>query len=130
MELEVETTERVGLVAVTDDVSAAVPVDLDDGLCVVSVQHTTAGIVVNENEPRLLADIEQLLESLAPRGSGYEHDAIDHNADAHLRAILVGGNVSVPVVDGELDLGTWQSILLVECDGPRTRTLRCTFLAG
>ncbi len=58
-------------------------------------------------------------------GTGWPsfHDALDGNADAHLRALLLGHGVVLPVAEGELDLGTWQSVLLVECDGPRTRTV-------
>lgn len=58
-----------------------------------------------------------------PSGEGYGHDEIDDNADAHLRAMLLGESVSVPVVDGDLALGTWQSVLVVDCDGPRTRSI-------
>lgn len=125
MELEVATNERVDVVDVTDRVAEAVP-DEADGICHVFVPHTTAGIVVNEHERRLLGDIESFLEELVPRGDGYAHDAIDDNADAHLRATLLGESVTVPVRDGRLALGTWQSILFVEGDGPRTRQLAVT----
>ena len=53
----------------------------------------------------------------------WQHDQIDDNADAHVRALLVGPEVTVPVDEGSLDMGTWQSVLLVECDGPRRRTV-------
>jgi secondary thiamine-phosphate synthase enzyme len=56
----------------------------------------------------------------------YEHDELDNNAASHLRAILLGESVSVPIVDGGLSLGTWQSILFVECDGPRSRRVSVT----
>ena len=55
---------------------------------------------------------------------GWAHDGIDDNADSHVRAMLVGPSVTVPVDDGSLQLGTWQSILFIECDGPRTRQVR------
>ncbi|MFD1568517.1 secondary thiamine-phosphate synthase enzyme YjbQ [Halolamina litorea] len=122
MSLQVETAARTDIVDVTADVAEAVPSGVD-GVCTVFVPHTTAGVVVNENESRLLADLESALERLVPRGEGYDHDAIDDNADAHLRATLLGESVSIPVVDGSLALGTWQSVLFVECDGPRTRSL-------
>ena len=126
MQLDVATSERVEVVDVTDAVADAVPGDLEAGLCVVSVPHTTAGVVLNEHEPRLLADLEAALESWAPRGDGYGHDAIDDNADAHLRSMLLGSSVSVPVAGGDLALWTWQSVLFVEGDGPRSRRLRVT----
>jgi secondary thiamine-phosphate synthase enzyme len=130
MSLEVRTTERVDIVDVTADVADAVPDDIEDGICTVYVPHTTAGVIVNEREGRLLTDIENALERLVPRDEGYEHDAIDDNADAHLRAILLGESVSVPIVGGDLALGTWQSILFVDGDGPRRRRLRVATVAG
>ena len=126
MSLQVETAERTDIVDVTTDVAESIPAQIDCGVCTVFVPHTTAGVVVNENESRLVSDLEGWLDELAPRGEGYAHDEIDTNADAHLRAMLLGESVSVPVVDGSLDLGTWQSILFVECDGPRTRSLDVT----
>ena len=86
------------------------------------VRHTTAGVVVNEAESRLLRDIEAFVAGLAD-DSGWQHDQIDDNADSHLRALLLGESVQVPISDGRLDTGTWQSVLLVECDGPRQRTV-------
>ena len=129
MPIEVRTSDRVDVVDVTSKVSNAVPADLERGICTVYVPHTTAGVIVNEAEAKLLSDVETTLERLVPRGEGYEHDAIDDNADAHLRATLLGESVTVPVVDGDLDLGTWQSILFVECDGPRSRQLRVVTVA-
>ncbi|QLG61142.1 secondary thiamine-phosphate synthase enzyme YjbQ [Halorarum salinum] len=126
MAIEARTDERVDVVDVTSKVAGAVPADVERGARTAFVRHTTAGIVVNERERRLLSDIERTLELLVPRGEGYDHDAVDDNADAHLHAMLLGGSVSIPVVDGELALGTWQSVLLVECDGPRTRSLEVT----
>ena len=125
MELEVATSQRVDVVDITDRVANTIP-DAETGICHVFVQHTTAGVVVNEHERRLVGDLERALETLVPRDGGYDHDAIDDNADAHLRAVLLGEGVSVPVRDGRLALGTWQSILLVECDGPRKRRLSVT----
>lgn len=116
---EVETDARTEVVDITDRVRAAVP-DGATGVCTVFVRHTTAGVVVNENESRLVGDIESFLGDLVP-DEGHAHDALDGNADSHLRATLVGSDVSVPVEDGEPALGTWQSVLFVECDGPRTR---------
>lgn len=122
MTFTVETTDRLDVVDVTDEVAAAVPDDLERGTATIFVQHTTAGVLVNEAEPRLLRDIESFLEKVVP-DADYEHDAIDDNADAHLRATLLGESATIPVTDGDLALGTWQSVLLVDCDGPRTRTI-------
>ncbi|MFP8958735.1 secondary thiamine-phosphate synthase enzyme YjbQ [Natrialbaceae archaeon A-CW3] len=130
MSIQVQTSDRVDLVDVTDRVADAVPAGLKDGLCTVYVPHTTAGVIVNEAERRLLSDFEAALERLVPEGEEYEHDSIDDNADAHLRAAMLGESVTIPVVDGGLALGTWQSILFVDCDGPRTRQLRVTVVPG
>jgi secondary thiamine-phosphate synthase enzyme len=120
----VETDERLTTVDVTDRVAAAVPAGVD-GACTAFVRHTTAALVVNEAEDRLLGDVESFLSETVSDG-GWDHDRIDDNADAHLRALLLGPGVTVPVEDGELALGTWQSVLLVECDGPRTREVAVT----
>ena len=119
--LEVRTERRLDVVDVTDRVEDTLPGDAD-GTCTVFVRHTTAGVVVNEAESRLLGDVESFLGDLVP-DDGWEHDRIDDNADSHLRALLLGPGETLPVSGGDLDLGTWQSVLLVECDGPRTRTL-------
>ena len=126
MPLHVETTDRFDIVDVTAEVRDAIPADFEDGLCTVFVRHTTAGVVVNEHEQRLLGDIESYLHDIVPREDGYAHDAIDDNADSHLRTLLLDESVSVPIRDGDLALGTWQSVLLIECDGPRTRSLSVT----
>jgi len=126
--MQVETTDRLDIVDITPEVRDAVPDEFETGLCTVFVQHTTAGVVVNEAEQGLLTDIETYLQELVPEWDDYQHDAIDDNADSHLRTLLLDESVSMPVVGGDLDLGTWQSVLLIECDGPRTRsvTVTCT----
>lgn len=118
---DVRTERRLQTVDVTDRVADALPDDYD-GVCTVFSRHTTTGVCVNEAEPRLLDDIESLLAQTVP-DEGWSHDELDGNADSHLRALLVGNGISVPVVGGDPDLGRWQSVILVECDGPRTRTV-------
>jgi secondary thiamine-phosphate synthase enzyme len=120
MEFTVSTDARLDIVDVTDRVAAAVE---GEGTATVFVDHTTAGVVINEAEPRLLDDVRTFLADLVP-DDGWRHDELDGNADSHLRAMLLGPSAAVPVVDGEPELGRWQSVLLVECDGPRERTVR------
>jgi len=117
----VETDERTTIVDITDRVAETLPTDAE-GICTVFVKHTTAGVVVNENERRLLDDLATALETLVDDG-GWRHDTLDGNADSHVRAMLVGATETIPVEGGELQLGRWQSVLFVECDGPRTRTV-------
>jgi secondary thiamine-phosphate synthase enzyme len=123
MPIPVSSSERVEVIDVTAQVDQEIPDGAESGICTVFVRHTTAGVVVNENEQRLLSDIEGFLEEVAPYDGGYRHDSIDDNADAHLRAILLGESVTVPISGGKLDLGTWQSVLFVEADGPRPRQI-------
>ena len=125
MRFTVDTDARLTTVDVTDRVATAVPDDLESGLCTAFVEHTTAALVVQENEPRLRDDLETFLADLVPE-AGHAHDELDGNADSHLRATLLGPSVTIPVEDGSLATGTWQSILLVECDGPRTRRVSVT----
>lgn len=118
--IEVATTERIELINITDRVTEAIPPDAT-GSWTVFVPHTTAGVIVNEHEPRLIDDITRMLTTIVPEPGDYAHDEIDNNAAAHLRSIVLGEHVTIPVSDGGLSLGTWQSILFVECDGPRSR---------
>ena len=120
----VRTADHIDVVDVTELVEREMP-SVDRGVCTVFVEHTTAALSINEAEPRLLEDIEAFVAELsAPDGWG--HDALDGNADSHLRSSLLGRSVTVPIRDGELALGRWQSILLIECDGPRERSLSVT----
>jgi secondary thiamine-phosphate synthase enzyme len=90
-----------------------------DGVCVVSVLHTTAGLLVNEGDPALQFDLLGVLRKLVPESKSYRHD--DGNAHAHIRASLIGSSKSFIVRGGRLALGTWQGIFLAEFDGPRER---------
>ncbi len=119
---EVSTDSQCSVIDITDRVEALIPGNTEGRVTVFSA-HTTAGVTVNEAESRLLSDFETALSELVP-DSGWAHDEIDDNADSHIRSLLVGPEVTIPVVDGALELGTWQSVLFVECDGPRRRTVR------
>ena len=94
-----------------------------DGLCLVFVPHATAAVVINENaDPNVCQDILDAMGRLVPEGA-WRHDRIDNNAAAHIKATILGPSETVPVRDGALRLGTWQSLMLVELDGPRDRTV-------
>jgi secondary thiamine-phosphate synthase enzyme len=90
MAIEVSTTERIDIVDITTKVAEAIPADVSTGVCLVFIPHTTAGVVLNENEHRLLNDITRAVENLVPPDEDYEHDAIDDNAVAHLQATVLG----------------------------------------
>ncbi|MFV9676057.1 MAG: secondary thiamine-phosphate synthase enzyme YjbQ [Methanosarcinales archaeon] len=120
--IELKTRESTELVDITEKVKELVKyTGVESGICVIFTRHTTSGIIINENEAGMKQDIVTLLNELVPKGKGYLHDRIDNNAHSHLRAVLLGTSVSIPVDRGELVLGTWQSIFFVECDGPRRR---------
>jgi secondary thiamine-phosphate synthase enzyme len=94
-----------------------------DGLCLVYVPHATAAVAINENaDPNVCQDILDALSRLIPEGA-WRHDRIDRNAAAHIKATILGPGETVPVRGGRLRLGTWQSLMLVELDGPRDRTV-------
>ncbi|AAM06563.1 TPA: YjbQ family protein [Methanosarcina acetivorans] len=129
MKLKIETSKRIELIDITQEAQEEVRISgIQEGICIISARHTTAGIIINENESGLKEDILNLLERLVPPGAGYKHDRIDNNADAHLKAVLLGTSETLPVVQGKLELGTWQSIFFAEMDGPRQRTVNLTIL--
>lgn len=122
--MEIHTTIRTELIDITDRVRAIVKESgIKDGICVISTRHTTSSIIINENERGLRGDILEMLETLIPENKSYAHNQIDNNADAHLRSALLGNSAILPVEDGHLVLGTWQSIFFVELDGPRNRSV-------
>lgn len=122
--IEVATASRSHMVDVTSRVREAVrKAGVKDGICLVYVPHTTAGVTINEAaDPAVAADILEHLEKLVPRRGGYRHR--EGNADAHIKASLMGFSAAVPVVGGDLELGTWQGIFLCEFDGPRRRKVK------
>jgi secondary thiamine-phosphate synthase enzyme len=131
LKLKIETTKRVELVDITSEVQEEVrKSEITEGICLISTLHTTAGIIINENESGLKEDILDLLTKLVPAGAGYRHDRIDDNADSHLRAVLLGASEILPVSEGKLELGTWQRIFFAEMDGPRNRTVNITLLGA
>ncbi len=129
--IQINTSRRVEVVDITPDVQKEVEKSgIKDGLAVVYTPHTTTAIVINENEPGLIEDIVFVLDKLVPRGAGYMHDEIDNNADSHLRAMLLGNSVVIPVTNGKLELGTWQRIMFLELDGPRSRRVIVKVIEG
>jgi secondary thiamine-phosphate synthase enzyme len=125
--IEVSSQRRRQLVDVTSFVQEAVAASgVAEGLCHVCVPHTTAAVVLNENaDPAVGDDLLRALELLVPKVA-WRHS--EGNSDAHLLSSLVGQSVTIPISDGELALGRWQAVFLVELDGPRRRELRVTCL--
>lgn len=122
--LEIQTTRRTELVDITAQVSRAVAESgVRGGLCVVYVPHTTAGVIINENDdPDVRRDLEAFYDRIAPRDAGYRH--AEGNADSHIKSTLAGASQHIPIEDGRLTLGRWQAIFFCEFDGPRHREVR------
>ncbi|OGK76634.1 MAG: hypothetical protein A2X52_14760 [Candidatus Rokubacteria bacterium GWC2_70_16] len=118
----VSTRRAREVVDITRQVAAVLErAGITEGLCTVFVRHATAAVVINENaDPGFRADLVTALDGLFPEGV-WEHDKVDDNGAAHLKAALLGPSEVIPVTGGRLALGTWQGIALVECDGPRER---------
>jgi secondary thiamine-phosphate synthase enzyme len=95
---------------------------IQEGLILASAMHITAGVYINDAEDGLIADIEAWLEKLAPFRSDYRHHQTgETNGDAHLKNLLIGHQVLVPVTNGKLDLGPWQQVYYAEFDGQRRK---------
>lgn len=120
-EIQVKTKARNELIDITQQVEKVVEeAGIAEGICMVVIPHTTAGITVNENaDPSVKADIIAKLGELVPAGDRYHHQ--EGNADAHIKAVLVGTSEVILVRGGQLALGTWQGVFFCEFDGPRTR---------
>jgi len=121
--LMMETRKRKEMVHITDLVEQVVRRSgVHDGLCFVSPMHITAAIYVNDLEDGLIEDIGKWLEELAPENPAYKHHRTgEDNGDAHLKALLLHHETTLPVTNGRLDLGTWQRIFYAEFDGQRRK---------
>jgi secondary thiamine-phosphate synthase enzyme len=97
---------------------------IKEGFCLVSAMHITAGVYLNDAESGLIADIEEWLQKLAPEGPDYRHHRTgETNGDAHLKNLLIGHEVILPVTNGKLDLGPWQQVYYAEFDGKRKKRM-------
>ena len=133
--LTVQTDERIELTDVTDRVITIVRDSAArEGIVSLWSMHTTFAVFMNESQKALHADIKRLLETMVDRDADWMHNDPDHsdcdrlNADAHLRAMLLGHSLTLQISGGELVLGQWQRVLVAELDGPRSRSLRVQIL--
>ena len=133
--LTVKTSAAREFIDVTDQVAAVLRrSQVTQGWTGVFSKHTTAAVVLNENEPLLLQDMAAMLERLSASGRLYQHNDLNRrtgamdpqecaNGHAHCQHLLIGASENIPVADGRLDLGRWQRIFLLELDRPRDRQL-------
>jgi secondary thiamine-phosphate synthase enzyme len=117
----VTTKKQTVMIDITREVNAAVVASgIRDGMCMIFIPHTTAGVTINENaDPDVQRDILMEINNIVPLQDGYRH--AEGNSAAHLKSSLFGCSANVIVADGRLRLGTWQSVFFCEFDGPRTR---------
>ena len=117
------TKKQREFINITDEVEKALEKSqIKEGLILVSAMHITAGVYVNDAESGLIADIEEWLEKLAPFRRDYRHHHTgETNGDAHLKNLLIGHEVVVPVTNGKLDFGPWQRVYYAEFDGQRRK---------
>jgi secondary thiamine-phosphate synthase enzyme len=118
-----ETPKRRELINITETLEQLVKKSrVQEGVCLVSAMHITAGIWVNDDEEGLWKDLWQLLERLVPSGQDYQHHLTgEDNGDAHLKRTLVGHQALLPITKGTLDLGPWEQVFYAEFDGQRKK---------
>jgi len=149
-EISLNSQPGISIFDITPDIRSIVEAKgVKEGCVNVLSRHTTTAITINENEPRLLDDVRRFLMKLAPPGEFYLHNDLHlreappnwpggweawasqepENAHSHLLSMMLGNSETIPISDGNLMLGQWQSVLLVELDGPRKRTV-CVQVMG
>jgi secondary thiamine-phosphate synthase enzyme len=131
--IEVETHKGINIYNITPQIEKILEeTSIQNGQVLVFARHTTTALAINENEVRLLEDVKVHLSKLAPESARYLHNDLHlrvvppdepMNAHSHLMAMMLSSSEVIPIVDGQLALGTWQSILFFELDGPRKRTV-------
>ena len=131
--LELETEAGINIYNVTPQIEEILATTLvKNGQAIAFSRHTTTALAINEHEERLLEDVKNYLRKLAPETEKYLHNDLHlrdvppdepENAHSHLMAMTLSTSEIIPVIDGKLALGTWQSVLFFELDGPRQRTL-------
>ncbi len=134
--ISLQTKERLDIVNITDDIKNYIArTAIKDGIINIQTRHTTATILVNESEPELWKDFKNHLEKLAPATEKYHHDNLEirtvnvcedecQNGHSHCKALHLPTNICLNIIDGQLQLGQWQSILSIELDHARKRQIQ------
>ncbi|WP_041287256.1 secondary thiamine-phosphate synthase enzyme YjbQ [Desulfomonile tiedjei] len=127
---EVKSNGRVQFLDITSRVRDTISASgVQDGLAIVFVPHTTAGVTINEAaDPSVAQDIQEKLGKLVPHSDSYRH--AEGNSDAHIKASIVGSSVTIIIADGKPVLGTWQGVFFCEFDGPRSRKVFVRIVAA
>ncbi len=121
-EISLSTSKKEEIIDITSKVQGIVKkTGIKDGICVVYTTHATAAIIINENwDKNILLDIIEALDKLIPQGK-WRHDKVDNNGAAHIKSAIIGPSETIIIKNNELLLGRWQSLMLVDFDGPRNR---------
>jgi len=126
--LMIKTMKPRQVIDLTDQINRQITrVKIQEGLCLLFVQHTTAALTVGEMGEGTEEDLLDVLKEMIPK-IRFRHDHDPSHAPAHMIASILGPSLALPIAHGRLDLGTWQSVLLIELDGPRDRTVQLQFL--
>ncbi len=117
------TKKRRDYINITDSVEKVVEKSrIQEGFVLVSAMHITAGVYINDAEQGLIEDIDEWLDKLAPFGPDYHHHRTgEDNGDAHLKNLMIGSQVFLPVTEGRIDFGPWQQVFYAEFDGRRRK---------
>lgn len=128
--VNIKSRQRVEFIDITDKVEEALKESrVEDGICVVFVPHTSAGVTINEGaDPSVQKDINISFSRMVPHEYAYSHR--EGNSDAHIKSSMVGASCYIPIEDCKLVLGTWQAVYFCEFDGPRHRRVVLKFLKG
>lgn len=125
--ITIKSKKRTELIDITKEIENLLPPK--DGICVIYVPHTTAGIIVNEGaDPAVKEDILNVFDQIVPENFNYKH--LEGNSPAHVKSSLTGPSLLLIVEKGKLVLGTWQRVFFAEYDGPRTRKVYIKFIEG
>ena len=125
----VQTSQKIEIINVTEMVTALLN-DAQSGIVLFSVPHTTAALIICEDEDDLRADIARAVENWLAHVRPFKHSRHNNpNAEAHILGATLGASVTLAIENGQLNLGTYQSVLLVELDGPRAREIHAVVIA-
>ena len=140
--IDVKTKETLDFVDITEFIEKFIKENkIKDGLVNVQILHTSAALIVNENEPLLIEDFKKNIEKTAARSESYKHDNLSErnvnlcdneciNGHSHCKAIHLLVNVTLNIISGELQLGQWQRVFLVELDRPRNRKIQMQIIGN
>ena len=131
-EITIKTNNKYELVDISNEINSALKESkVKEGICTVYVPHATAAVIINENyDPNICDDFLEALSEIIPEGK-WRHDKVDGNGAAHIKSAILGPSETIPIKGGKLELGTWQSPMFVELDGPRSgRKIIINILGG